>query len=392
MIGVGVSVKFLGKTVGAGPGNLAPIITSSPVTSATDGDAYSYQVQATDPEGGSLSYSLPTKPSGMTISGSGLVQWTPSSAGSEAVIVRVTDDKGAFTDQAYTITVAEKPDILGASIIVLAGGGGGGRGAGGGAGGGGIQQSNNRTIESGVVYAVTVGAGGSGAPQSTSSPGGTGGQSSFGGTGFSTLTSGGGNGGASNWQVGASSGSPSNNSGGSKNSYGAPYYTNTAGGGGGNGVAPNTNAGPAGGNAGIFDAGHAAGGLNWLSLGSVSGIQDKGYLGGGGGGGQGSQWSGGPIGNGGFGWTGSYNDSNTGRGGRGHPTFGSVAPQSSASGSGGGGGGGPYFGSTAGANGGSGRVIIKYAGTTQLATGGNVVVHGGNTYHVFNSSGNFQVS
>ena len=106
MIGVGVSLKFLGKTVGAGPGNLAPVITSSPVTNATDGVAYSYQVQATDPEGGSLSYSLPTKPSGMTISGSGLVQWNPSSAGSEAVIVRVTDDKSKFTDQAYTITVA----------------------------------------------------------------------------------------------------------------------------------------------------------------------------------------------------------------------------------------------------------------------------------------------
>jgi hypothetical protein len=104
MIGANVSAFSIGKAVGrGGGGNLAPVITSSPVTTASVGIAYSYQVQATDPEGGSLSYSLPTKPTGMTISASGLVQWTPSSSGSDAVVVRVTDDRAAFTDQAYSI-------------------------------------------------------------------------------------------------------------------------------------------------------------------------------------------------------------------------------------------------------------------------------------------------
>ena len=105
MIGANVSAFSIGKAVGSGAKNLDPIITSSPVTAGTLGVAYSYQVQATDPEGGSLTYSLPTKPTGMTISGSGLVQWTPSSTGSNAVVVRVTDNKGAFAEQSYSVAV-----------------------------------------------------------------------------------------------------------------------------------------------------------------------------------------------------------------------------------------------------------------------------------------------
>ena len=112
MIGANVSAFSIGKAVGRGGGNLAPVITSSPVTTANVSTAYSYQVQATDPEGGSLSYSLPTKPTGMTISGSGLVQWTPSNVGSDAVVVRVTDNEGAFTDQAYSITVSAQLTLL----------------------------------------------------------------------------------------------------------------------------------------------------------------------------------------------------------------------------------------------------------------------------------------
>ena len=106
MIGANVSVFSIGKAVGSGAKNLDPVITSSPVTTGTQGVAYSYQVQATDPEGGSLTYTLPTKPTGMTISGSGLIAWTPSSVGSEPVVVRVTDNKGAFAEQSYSIAVA----------------------------------------------------------------------------------------------------------------------------------------------------------------------------------------------------------------------------------------------------------------------------------------------
>jgi hypothetical protein len=57
----------------------------------------------------------------------------------------------------------------------------------------------------------------------------------------------------------------------------------------------------------------------------------------------------------------------------------------------GGGGGGfhdPYGTSVLGANGGSGIVIIRYAGA-QRGTGGTVVSSGGFTYHTFTTSGTY---
>jgi hypothetical protein len=43
----------------------------------------------------------------------------------------------------------------------------------------------------------------------------------------------------------------------------------------------------------------------------------------------------------------------------------------------------------AGAAGGSGIVIARYSGTTQLATGGTITTSGGNTIHTFTNSGFF---
>jgi hypothetical protein len=89
-------------------GNGAPSITSTPVTSATVGVAYSYDVNATDPNGDALSYSLTQAPTGMTINAStGLIAWTPTStqSGSQAVTVRVSDPGGLFATQSFTISV-----------------------------------------------------------------------------------------------------------------------------------------------------------------------------------------------------------------------------------------------------------------------------------------------
>ena len=73
----------------------APTITSTPVTSATEDAAYSYDVNATDPDvGDTLTYSLTTAPTGMTINATtGLISWTPTNAqvGANAVTVRVRD-------------------------------------------------------------------------------------------------------------------------------------------------------------------------------------------------------------------------------------------------------------------------------------------------------------
>jgi hypothetical protein len=95
-------------TVG-GVGNVAPQITSTPVTSATVGVGYNYDVNATDANGGTLRYSLPTKPSGMTInSSSGLIAWTPTSSqtGNRAVTVRVVDPGGLAVTQSFAISVS----------------------------------------------------------------------------------------------------------------------------------------------------------------------------------------------------------------------------------------------------------------------------------------------
>jgi hypothetical protein len=54
----------------------------------------------------------------------------------------------------------------------------------------------------------------------------------------------------------------------------------------------------------------------------------------------------------------------------------------------GGGGGGGDYGYTAG-SGGSGIVIARYSGLTQLAYGGTITTSGGNTIHTFTSSGIF---
>ncbi len=90
-----------------GPVNVAPVITSAPVLTATAGQTYAYQVTASDPDVGDvLTFTLPTAPTGMAINAStGLITWTPTLAevGDHAATVRVTDAGGLFAEQSFTI-------------------------------------------------------------------------------------------------------------------------------------------------------------------------------------------------------------------------------------------------------------------------------------------------
>lgn len=89
---------------GGGPGNTAPSFTSTAPTTGTVGQAYSYQAAASDAEGGTLTFSLVTGPTGMTASGTGLVSWTPTTAGTFNATLRVSD--GSLTaDQSWSINV-----------------------------------------------------------------------------------------------------------------------------------------------------------------------------------------------------------------------------------------------------------------------------------------------
>ena len=90
--------------------NTAPTFTSTAVTAGTEGALYSYDADATDPDGDPLAYALTTSPAGMTINGStGLIQWTPSGtqAGTHPVTVDVSDGRGGSDSQSYAISVAE---------------------------------------------------------------------------------------------------------------------------------------------------------------------------------------------------------------------------------------------------------------------------------------------
>jgi len=88
--------------------NGAPTITSTAKVNATAGEAYSYDVDATDPDGDILTYSLTTSPTGMSISSStGAISWTPTSSqmGMHNITVQVSD--GNLTDsQSYNISVS----------------------------------------------------------------------------------------------------------------------------------------------------------------------------------------------------------------------------------------------------------------------------------------------
>ena len=96
--------------------NSAPIIESNPITTAKEGAAYNYGVEATDPNGDVLTYSLTTNPNGMTInSATGVISWTPTIAGSFVVTVEVSDGSKSET-QSFTIVIDET--VL-TSIVVL---------------------------------------------------------------------------------------------------------------------------------------------------------------------------------------------------------------------------------------------------------------------------------
>ena len=94
-----------------------PVITTNPVTAATVGDLYTYDVNATAalPTGDPLTYSLTTLPAGMSINAStGVITWTPvlAQVGNRNVTVRVTDAKGRFQTQSYTIAVSAKAETI----------------------------------------------------------------------------------------------------------------------------------------------------------------------------------------------------------------------------------------------------------------------------------------
>jgi len=87
--------------------NKAPVIISKPIITATEDQLYLYQIEASDPNGDTLTYSFIIKPEGMSIdSESGLISWIPANnqVGIHQIIVEISDGKQSVA-QSFEIEV-----------------------------------------------------------------------------------------------------------------------------------------------------------------------------------------------------------------------------------------------------------------------------------------------
>jgi hypothetical protein len=268
--------------------------------------------------------------------------------------------------------------VFSAEVLVVAGGGaGGGRHAGGG-GGAGVIYNPLYSLNLGVAYTVTVGAGGSGFALNS----GYGGRGNNGGNSvFDTLTAlGGGGGGGYADGLATATGATGGSGGGGAYAEGLPGGNGSAGSGtsgqgfvGGVGSQPwNGGGGGGAGGAGSNASGQIGGGGGPGRLFSISGTPVY-YAGGGGGCGEGGPGTT----NGGAGGVGG--------GGNGNSTYNPTVATAGTANTGGGGGGSR---DAPGAAGGSGIVVIRYAGP-QRAIGGNITTVGSDTVHTFTTSGTF---
>jgi hypothetical protein len=303
----------------------------------------------------------------------------------------VVTSVGGNTIHTFTTSGVLSPiSSLSASYLIVAGGGGGAGTQGGGGAGGGLLSGSGLTIDTNSTYLVTVGAGGAGGATGVNN-GVQGGNSVFGlvstsavggGYGGAASTVGGsggsGGGGGGGLFAGGSGTSGQGNAGGTGNTDGATYG---AGGGGGG-------AGAVGTGATTTNSSGGAGGVGVSS--SISGTATY-YAGGGGGGANGDVSTPLPNGTGGVGGNGGGGHGATGLGyltTNNAPSGVSGTTGTINLGGGGGGGGSNGLGSAFyGFAGGSGIVIISYAGSTQQMAGGTVTIVGGNVIHTFTSSG-----
>ncbi|WP_442921765.1 putative Ig domain-containing protein [Microcoleus sp. ARI1-A5] len=96
--------------------NRAPSITSTPRTNTRLGQTYFYQVEASDPDGNPLTYTLLNPPFGMAFATpasmpngmafqEGLITWTPgvSQLLTHPIAVRVSDGLGGLATQTFNL-------------------------------------------------------------------------------------------------------------------------------------------------------------------------------------------------------------------------------------------------------------------------------------------------
>jgi len=87
--------------------NSPPVITSAPPTK-TDGNTYTYQVIANDPDNDPVTFTLKTAPKGMEINReTGLIRWEiqREDRGTHSIEVEASDTEGAKSFQRYTLSI-----------------------------------------------------------------------------------------------------------------------------------------------------------------------------------------------------------------------------------------------------------------------------------------------
>ena len=332
---------------------------------------------------GGAAYDTPTTSTGYFDVPSGTTAQRPVSPSTGMIRYNTTESEvetyRAGSWQPFTVG----PYVVPTDYLVLGGGGGGGgRGAGGGGGAGGNEEGSLNLFP-GTVYTATIAAGGAGST-SYSVKGGTGGTTTFSGTGITTITQAGGGGGSGTLSPftgdnGASGGGGSGSTAGGQGNGSAGGFggTGTSGVGFAGGRGWGSSYQPAGGGGGGktsagSDSAYAAGGNGGASFNSSITGTSIAYCGGGGG----ASWNAG---------TGGTN----GGGGATNGTTGASASHATANRGSGGGGGGQ---NGNGGNGSSGVVILsvptaKYTGTTTGSP--TVTTSGANTIIKFTSSGTY---
>ena len=269
----------------------------------------------------------------------------------------VVTSSGGYTIHTFNTSGTLAPlSSLTASYLIVAGGGGaggqettagGGGWSGGGGGAGGMLTGSGTTIDTNSTYLVTVGSGGAGGTSSASPTDGTSGSSSS----FSMITTtavGGGGGGKGGGNVSGAAGLSGGSGGGGGSGFtgaGAAGGAGTSGQGSAGGTCPANSTGGGGGGKG------GAGGVPTRGAGSTSSISGASVT-----------YAAGGLGQ--FGTSNTAGTANTGNGGDNGTTINSNSLA-----------------------GGSGVVIISYAGATQQMAGGTVTISGGSVIHTFTSSG-----
>ena len=83
--------------------------SASDNATVTFGQSYQYQVTTSGTYSGTVTYSLSNQPDGMTISSSGLVEWTPTKASDikthTNITITLTTASGYVVTQKYDLTV-----------------------------------------------------------------------------------------------------------------------------------------------------------------------------------------------------------------------------------------------------------------------------------------------